>query len=206
MGLTDAEKAAGRAFRDAAATAWNARLAAEAPTYEVPTVISQFRHTCPARAGRSTALPLVEIYQTSPAHGDVPAGRFAYITQAGRCRACGQSALSATGRLVDAQTRPPLHGRAARNRYGTGPAPPPERPAMTHDYTDPATGAPEKEPAQQESIPGHVYDNPNEDETYVPPDEADAADEADQANRASEPDGFDLDNDTVDSGRGRVSP
>ena len=114
MPLSPAEKAAGRAFRDRAAAELATRFAADPPTFQVPPVVAIVRHACPGRGGRSTALALREVYQLSPAAGDIPAGRFAFIHRDGRCRHCGATARSATGRVVDAHTRPPLHGRVAR--------------------------------------------------------------------------------------------
>lgn len=114
MALSPAEKAAGRAFRAQAAAALATRFATDPPTFEVPPVIAIFRHACPGRGGRSTALTLREHYQLSPAAGDVPAGRFAFVHREGRCRHCGATARSATGRVVDAHTRPPLSGRVAQ--------------------------------------------------------------------------------------------
>jgi len=112
--LSPAEKAAGRAFRDAAQADLLATFDTDPPAFTVPSFLALYRHHCPARAGRSTALPLHEIYLHSPADGDVPAGRFGFIYRAGRCRSCGQQARSRAGRLVDAQVRPPIHGRVLR--------------------------------------------------------------------------------------------
>lgn len=114
MAYTDEEKTAGRAFRDQVQAELAAVFAVHPPTYTVPHLISVLRHACPARGDRSTALVLKEVYLRSPASGDVPEGRFGYITKAGRCRFCDQSAASRDGRLVDASTRPPLSGRVAR--------------------------------------------------------------------------------------------
>lgn len=114
MPYTESEKAAGRAFRDQAQADLTAHIAAHPPTYTVPHLISILRHACPARGDRSTALELKEIYLRSPAVGDVPEGRFGFISKQGRCRLCDQTAASTEGRLVDAWTRPPLGGRVAR--------------------------------------------------------------------------------------------
>ena len=115
--LSEAEKAAGREFRSRMREQLDALHVADPPTYLVPDVIALYRHKCPARGMRSTALELKEIYAASPiypAH-DVPAGRFGWIYREGRCRGCGQSARSGTGRLVDGWQRPPLSGRVARS-------------------------------------------------------------------------------------------
>lgn len=144
MGLTPEEKAAGRAFRDAAQARLLDSFANSPPDHTVPNFIALFRHACPKR-GRSTALELHEQYEMSPAYDVfslgrtvvhvalstdptlpnlvrqegvditfVPEGRFGFIYKAGRCRYCGQTARSRAGRLVDAHERPPVHGRVAR--------------------------------------------------------------------------------------------
>lgn len=112
--LTTEEKTAGRAFR----STMELRLAAmPAPRYWAPTVISNYRHLCPARDGKSTALELHEIYVLSPIYAEhgVPAGRFAYLWREGRCRGCGHVARSSVGRVVEAKKRPPLSGRVTRS-------------------------------------------------------------------------------------------
>ena len=113
--LTREEKEVGRRFRDEAEQALRETFHADPPTYTVLNCLALLRHLCPARAGRSTALELKEIYLYSPRYPgfEVPAGRFGYLYRQGRCRACGQTARSG-GRLVDAHDRPPLP--AARSR------------------------------------------------------------------------------------------
>lgn len=137
------EKAAGRAFRDCAQAALGKAFRTDPPTYEAPHFLGVYRHRCPARAGRSSALGLTEAYLRSPAYevlgtngqpwiaveadrplvpdgppeeviGRVPAGRFGFIYREGRCRGCGQTARSKAGRLVDGWERPPIHRRATR--------------------------------------------------------------------------------------------
>lgn len=143
MSLSAPEKAAGRRFRDDAQAQLLASLVADPPTHRVPNFLGLFRHNCQARAGRSTALQLAEIYLTSPAYHvyddgsqclalpaetterpqwtdaavavHIPAGRFGFIFKQGRCPGCGHSARSPAGRLTDAWQRPPIHGRVARS-------------------------------------------------------------------------------------------
>lgn len=113
-GYTDAERAAGRTFRDMATTALARKQAEGAATHTVPGWLASLRHRCAAQDHRSVALVLVENYVSSPAFPDlgVPAGRFGFVHRAGRCRACGVTARSA-GRLVDGWTRGPLRDSAA---------------------------------------------------------------------------------------------
>ena len=54
--LSVAEKQVGRVFRDAAQAALLAGFDADPPTYQVPNFLALYRHNCPARQGRSTAL------------------------------------------------------------------------------------------------------------------------------------------------------
>lgn len=112
--LTPPEKAAGRSFRDRAEADLATTFQADPPDLVVPHFIALYRHSCPARKDISTALELKEMYLLSPAYPqhNVPAGRFGFLYRQGRCRLCGQTARSRTGRLVDAHERPPLHGRA----------------------------------------------------------------------------------------------
>ncbi len=106
--LSPEEKAAGRRFRDDC-QAWLINLVdTTAPTFIVPNFIAIYRHPCPARNHRSTAMELAETYLPSPAFDTIPAGRFAFLYRSGRCRHCGQTGMSRAGRLVDAHTRPPL--------------------------------------------------------------------------------------------------
>jgi hypothetical protein len=116
---SEAEKIAGRRFRDDAQAKLSATFDRDAPTHIVPTYLGIYRHDCPAaRAGRTTALELKEMYVPSPeytvttddgSHSWVAPGRFAFIYRQGRCRSCGATARSDTGRLVDGWARPPIH-------------------------------------------------------------------------------------------------
>jgi hypothetical protein len=117
MPLSPEEKAAGRAFRDEMQVALLRSHTADPPDHVVPNFIALYRHACPRRQGRSTALELKERYIPSPPYPDhgVPAGRFAFIYREGVCRGCGQTARSKAGRLTLAEERPPLHGRVARS-------------------------------------------------------------------------------------------
>lgn len=110
MSLSAAEKAAGRAFRDTAQADLLNTFTADPPTFTVPNFIALYRHNCPQRGDRSTALELKEQYQLSPAYPEhgVPAGRFGFIWRFGACRHCGATARSRAGRLVDAYARPPI--------------------------------------------------------------------------------------------------
>lgn len=115
--LTAAEKAAGRVFRDNVQARLDALNSMDPPTYNALTFIAVFRHLCPARDLRSSALELKEIYVASPIYPEhgVPPGRFGFIYRQGRCRGCGHTARSESGRLVDGQQRPPISGRVARS-------------------------------------------------------------------------------------------
>lgn len=117
MGLTETEKNVGRRFRTDAETQLLVLNEADPATYEVPFFLGLFRHICSARSQRSVAIELKEQYLISPIYvdEDVPAGRFGYIYREGRCRACGQTARSGVGRLVDGWERPPITGRVARS-------------------------------------------------------------------------------------------
>jgi hypothetical protein len=145
MTYTEAEKVAARHFRDHAQAELERRLAAEPPTFRVPHFLAVYRHDCPARNDRSSALVLTEIYQHSPAYNvvispngwhlalpvepgcdeplhvpdttiaHVVAGRFGCLHRAGRCRGCGATARSTAIRLVDGWQRPPIRPRAARS-------------------------------------------------------------------------------------------
>lgn len=122
MNLSPADKAAGRRFRDRCAAALERSFVDDPPTYVVPVVIALFRHACPRRNNKSTALALREVYQLSPAEPDtdVCAGLFAFIHREGRCRFCGQTARSRAFRLVLAGERPPLPGHIARSEHRHG--------------------------------------------------------------------------------------
>ena len=114
--LTPNEKTVGRAFRDKVEAELEQSFVDNPPTYVVPSVLALYRHGCPKRKDRSTALELKEIYVKSPHNSelDVPAGRFGFIYREGKCRLCGHTARSRRGRLVDGLARPPIHGRVVR--------------------------------------------------------------------------------------------
>ncbi len=108
VALTDDEKRAGRLFRLLAQNHLVAAFDSHPPDFRVPNFLAVYRHPCPGRQMRSTALELCEVYRLSPVDGAVPAGRFGFITREGTCRSCGQTAASRAGRLVDAYVRPPI--------------------------------------------------------------------------------------------------
>jgi hypothetical protein len=115
--LTDVEKGVGRRFRSEAELNLFSLNTTDPPTYDVPFFLGIYRHLCPARNNRSTGMELKEQYWVSPIYPDekVPAGRFGYVFREGRCRACGQTARSRVGRVVDGWERPPITGRVARS-------------------------------------------------------------------------------------------
>jgi len=117
MELTPTEKKYGRLFRAESELKLFCINDADPPTYEVPFFLGIYRHLCPARNNKSTGLELKEQYWVSPIYPDedVPAGRFGYLFREGRCRACGQTARSRVGRVVDGWERPPITGRVARS-------------------------------------------------------------------------------------------
>jgi hypothetical protein len=117
VALTAVEKAAGKRFRVQAELHLELRNTNDPPTYEVPFFLGIYRHLCSARSGRSTGMELREQYLLSPIYPEenVPAGRFGFVFREGRCRACGQTARSRVGRIVDGWERPPLTGRVARS-------------------------------------------------------------------------------------------
>lgn len=112
--LTEAEKAAARAWRDAQMQALAARNEAEPPGMALPVFLRHVRHECEGRPGRSVSFHFREVYLPSPAyavHPDgcvdlipepdgmdrvdgtvgtviVPAGRFAFIYREGACPDC----------------------------------------------------------------------------------------------------------------------
>jgi hypothetical protein len=128
MSLTPAELAAARAFRGAqraALAALDADITADVHARFV-------RHDCARRGGKSYALELREHYAFSPAYlvegstvtpGEDPdvlrgisrvaggefiePGRFGWVWTQGKCPACGMTARSSAGRLVDPAERPP---------------------------------------------------------------------------------------------------
>lgn len=71
--LTDAEKAYGKRFRDAAQAELTLLMDTDPPMYFPPNFVVIFRHLCDARKHKeSTALPLKEIYVSS--EDQIPAG------------------------------------------------------------------------------------------------------------------------------------
>ena len=117
MGLTQAEKKVGRQFRNTQEARLLTLNNLKPPDYVVPSFLAIFRHLCPARNNRSTAMELKERYVTSPQYPgeSIPEGRFGYLYREGQCSNCGRTARSGVGRLVDAQERPPLNGRGIRS-------------------------------------------------------------------------------------------
>lgn len=117
MALTPREKKVGRLFRVESEEKLTGINKIDPPTYDVPFFLGIYRHLCSARHGRSTGMELKEKYLLSPIYPeeDVPAGRFGFVFREGRCRACGQTARSRVGRIVDGWERPPLTGRVARS-------------------------------------------------------------------------------------------
>lgn len=117
MGLTQIEKKAGHLFLADAEATLLALNETDPPTYVAAYFLGLFRHICSARKNRSMAMELKERYLVSPIYPSegVPAGRFGFIYREGCCKACGQTARSAKGRLVDGWERPPITGRVARS-------------------------------------------------------------------------------------------
>jgi hypothetical protein len=117
MGLAEDEKKVGRRFKIDAAFHLLSLNEVDPATYDVPCFAGLYRHLCSAKNNRSVAMEVKEQYLVSPIYPEekVPAGRFGYIYKEGRCRACGQTARSRAGRLVDGYERPPLSGRVARS-------------------------------------------------------------------------------------------
>ncbi len=132
------EKVAGRAFRDEEEFLLLRYNQEQPPSFVVPVFIGVYRHNCAGRGGRSTELALTERYVLSPAfevvdignqrvarhivegsHPEgsviVPEGRFAFLYREGTCRSCGLTARSESGRLIEAEERPPIHGWATRS-------------------------------------------------------------------------------------------
>jgi len=134
MQMTPAAQAAARAFRAAQRAALKHANETDPPDLTVSVYVRQVRHLCAAHGGRSVNLELREHYVTSPQYlawgppsgavraalpedwpeqadgplaGDIPAGLFGFIFTRGRCGACGMTARSSSGRLVDPAQRPP---------------------------------------------------------------------------------------------------
>lgn len=151
--LTEAERAAARAFRDAQQADLERSHETDPPSIVVPPFVRNYRHPCAARGGRSVSFPVPEVYVWSPElwicycsavgelgdhfpHDDcdggkvaAPARRFGFIYKQGHCSACKATARSRAGRLVDASFREPL-GKAVdggRQQAGARPDGPGQR-------------------------------------------------------------------------------
>lgn len=133
--MTVAELHAARAFREGQRFTLSVKNDNEPPDVTVSVYAGNIRHDCAARGGASVFLEMREHYVPSPcflacdcgevccqapAHQSrvvecdncgpvplVPAGLFAFIWTRGRCAACGLTARSGSGRLVDTRLRPP---------------------------------------------------------------------------------------------------
>jgi hypothetical protein len=116
--LTDEEKQQGRHFRDAQHAALERLNQEQPPTYLVPNFLKHYRHLCPKRQSRSTAMALKEVYVfsdfTSKDEDGIDRPRLGWIYKEGVCSGCRQTARSRTGKVVDAWERPPAEGRVAR--------------------------------------------------------------------------------------------
>jgi hypothetical protein len=131
MSLTPAELAAARAFRGMQRRALDGGRGGP-PDITADVHVRYIRHDCAKQGGKSVSLELREHYVFSPDYhacdcGEVccpasahlvecdtcgpvpivPAKRFGWIFTEGRCSACGMTARSKTGRLVDPAERPP---------------------------------------------------------------------------------------------------
>jgi len=135
VALTRDEKLAGRWFRQRCQEALDSLNETEPPVLLVLPFGRHFRHECSSRGGRSTSFELKEHYDLNPdiwvcycsmlgehsgsfPHWDCQGGRvlaasgiIAWIWKEGKC-ACGLTARSHAGFVVDARERPPL-GRTA---------------------------------------------------------------------------------------------
>lgn len=102
-------KVVGRQLREALQAALDAEIAAKAPRYRPPAYLAIMRHSCPAHAGRSTALQLIEDYTRVTDPISDPEGtptEFCWVVKRGRCRACGAEAITPEG-VFDLQWRRP---------------------------------------------------------------------------------------------------
>jgi hypothetical protein len=143
MPLSDVEKRAGRAFRDARQAVLDARNEQDPPGVFVLPLWRVVRHECPAAGGASTGVILREACEPSPEywacycgavaplspevfpHEDCDggkviavAGQFAFIWKEGKCSGagCGLAARTRRGRFVIAADRLPDHGRTLGER------------------------------------------------------------------------------------------
>jgi len=105
--LTQTEKAAGRQFRDQVYAWWQRQWDETQPDYEVPWVLSQYRHECSVQQGRTMSLDLREVYVLSPQYPGLDQGRLGFVARKGRCVKCRRVAMSKTGRVVEVDQRPP---------------------------------------------------------------------------------------------------
>lgn len=82
----------------------------ESPPDHTPMpLLGIFRHNCPSKRNTSQPIQLNELYITSPACPDL-----ALLAREGKCKRCGQTCRSTTGRIVDRELRPPITGRVGR--------------------------------------------------------------------------------------------
>jgi hypothetical protein len=119
--LSPEEKRAGRKFRDDQVSLLKASHETNPPTFIAPSYIRIFRHSCPGNSGASTEIFLREVYNTNPDMyedrivGDprlvLREGTLAFIYKEGKCKLCGATARSKTGRIVETSERPPLSRR-----------------------------------------------------------------------------------------------
>jgi hypothetical protein len=115
VGLTPAQKAAGRRFRDQCAAELAALNASSPPDGSALAFWRVYRHDCPAAAGASVGIDLHEHYQLSPDRV------LACLWKDGRCPDCGLVVRSGTVRVVIAADRPPAEVRAVGGQAGTHP-------------------------------------------------------------------------------------
>jgi hypothetical protein len=100
--LTEAEKLAGRMFREASCAALEALWERDPADLTVPVVVRHYRHLCAAQDGKSVSLEVAEVYQVSPD------GLFAFVYKDGRCKRCRITARSRDWLFFLAAERPPL--------------------------------------------------------------------------------------------------
>lgn len=111
MPLTDAEKKAGRAFRDQCSIVLAQQDPADA--FCSPYIV-WYRHPCkPSERtvqGSTWAMKLRQYYWLSPAYPGIEAGKFAFIFRRGECSRCGTVVRSNSWRFVLAADNPPEKG------------------------------------------------------------------------------------------------